>query len=177
MLSEQEHQAEQDTLLGVLSAALLTAVASSVLLVSRRRGGRTFPVPKPGPITLLAKEQKDMTKFAYILGLPAPANISDVVRRKLIATPAPGTEQEAATVSVEIPDPSNPESPEIILDSGVNYYVTLVDYDQAGNASAPSDPLIISVVDDVAPSQPQQVNVVSKRQFDDPVPDPDPYAG
>ena len=165
MLPNRATEQNPEKVLGTLSGVLLAAVFTSVILATRRRGGRVTPVPQPGTVRPNLKEQISMAQFAYTFNLPAPANISDVARRKLVAAPAPGQES-GKTVSVDIADPSAATSPELVLNVGVTYAVTLTDFDQAGNASAPSEPYMLSVFDDVAPAQPQQVGEASKRQVD-----------
>ncbi len=101
-----------------------------------------------------------MATFGIKFALP-PAGASDVNQRELTVTVNGGDPPLARTY----PGPVT-ESDEWVFNDADHLTVVLVDVDGKGNRSQPSSAFNYDVIDDVAPPQPGELAVSSKRQID-----------
>lgn len=114
--------------------------------------------PQPGPL-VIKKIREDFSmadKLGYTIALPA-AGAPDVVERTLTVT-VDGVGTEDIMLGMEVTEH------EVIVDQDKAVTVSLVDTDDAGNASEPSM-LEFVATDSVAPPAPGAMGVTSIREI------------
>ncbi len=122
-------------------------------------------VPQPRPITVnFIKEDFLMQKYIYTLNMPAPG-AKDVVERKMYLT-INGVEEMLDV------DPLM-EFYKLELEENAVCSVYVIDTDDAGNASPPSDTLEWTVIDTIPPSKPDTIVIGDVEEVfeDEPVDD------
>lgn len=113
-----------------------------------------LPPRRPRPVSAyLVREDHSM--LVYSVTLPTP-RASDVATRRLSVN-IDGTTTDR---DLGIDDPA----PEVSAEAGQVVVLTLIDIDEAGNASLPSEPLSFTAADTIAPAQPGALGVELIRE-------------
>lgn len=118
---------------------------------------------KSAPLTVASKEQLDMSNFRMTFNLPPPS-ASDVAQYETTATIQGGT-PIVDTVPHSPTAPATVTGPFVFAaDSVVS--LAVVQIDGHGNRGEASDPLVLTINDDVAPGKSGMLSVASKEQID-----------